>query len=77
MLDLIDRVTPYVKTDMSNGEIVSAATGVVSSGMNIGKTVAVPTGNMYNAMYVKGRAVLVPDMAAVSKAVHQYLYGVD
>ena len=77
MLDLIDRVTPYVKTDMSNGEIVSAATNVVSSGMNIGKTVAVPTGNMYNAMYVKGRAVLVPDMAAVSKAVHQYLYGVD
>lgn len=77
MLDLINRVTPYIKTDMSNGEMVSTATSVVSSGMNIGKAVAVPTGNMYKAMYVRGRAVLVPDMAAVSKAVHQYLYGVD
>ena len=77
MLDLINRVTPYIKTDMSNGEIVSTAKNAVSSGMSIGKAVGVPTGNTYTARYVKGRAVLVPDMAAVSKAVHQYLYGVD
>ena len=77
MLDLVNKVTPYIKTDMSNGEIVSTAKNVVSSGMNIGKAVGVPTGNTYTARYVKGRAVLVPDMAAVSRAVHQYLYGVD
>ncbi|MBQ3931307.1 MAG: LCP family protein [Firmicutes bacterium] len=77
MLELINKVTPYIKTDMSNGEIVSTVQTVVSSGMNIGKNAAVPTGNTYRSMYVRGRAVLVPDMAAVSKAVHQYLYGVD
>ena len=77
VMDLIDRVTPYVRTDMTNAQILSCAQDVISGGMNISKAAALPTGKMYRSMYVRERAVLVPDMAEMSKALHQYLYGVD
>ena len=77
MLSMVDSVAPYVSTDMSKSVMVSLIKEVVNGGMTISNTKSVPTSGMFQSKNIRGMSALVPDLAKVSKAVHQALYGVD
>ena len=77
MISMANSIAPYVATDMSNSQMISLVTEVMNSGMGISSTLSVPGSGMYRSMYIKGMSALVPDLAKISKAVHQALYGVD
>ena len=77
VLSLLNNVTPYMKTDMSNGQMVNYVKSVFTNGMSIGKTYAMPTGGDYKSTYIRRMAVLVPNLGNMSKKLHKYLYGVE
>ena len=70
-------MAPYVSTDMSKSVMISLIKEVMNGGMNISTTKSVPTSGMYQSKTIRGMSALVPDLAKVSKTIHQALYGVD
>ncbi len=77
MISMVDSVAPYVSTDMSKSVMISLIKEVMNGGMNISTTKSVPTSGMYQSKTIRGMSALVPDLAKVSKTIHQALYGVD
>ncbi len=77
MLSLLDSITPYVATDMSNAQMVSLLTEAVNAGMNISVMRGFPESGMYEGTMIKGMSALIPDLDLISRTIHQILYGVD
>ena len=77
MISMAGNIAPYVATDMSNSQMISLMTEVMNSGMSVNAMQSVPVSGMFQSMYIKGMSALVPDLDAVSRAVHRALYGVD
>lgn len=65
LLDTAQAILPYLSTDMSNGEIIQMATRLfpLLSSADI-KSCHIPAEGTYRSTYVRGMAVLVPDLKA-------------
>ena len=65
LLDTAQAILPYLTTDMSNGEIIQLATKLfpLLSSVDI-KSCHIPAEGTYSSTYVRGMAVLVPDLKA-------------
>ena len=77
VLDLINQVLPYVKTDLSDSQIVTyASTGLSmlagGSGIQSGK---VPQSGHYTSAKIRGMAVLVPDLVKCNQYLKSTIYG--
>ena len=75
LTDLVDAALPCLRTDLSNMEILSYVYTVLSHKMTIGETYRLPVEGTYTAEKIWGMDVLVPDLEANSKYLHQYIYG--
>ncbi len=75
LTDLVDAALPCLRTDLSNMEILSYIYTVLSHKMTIGETYRLPVEGTYTAEKIWGMDVLVPDLEANSKYLHQYIYG--
>lgn len=75
ILELVDEILPLVTTNMTNGELISMATSLYT--MNIGavQQYRIPHDGAYTPMYVRGMAVLVPDLVACREYLQGIIYG--
>lgn len=66
ILKLLDESLPYVTTDMKNTDIYSMATKLFPMATSIKiDSYYVPPENTYRDVYIRGMAVLYPDLAAI------------
>jgi len=77
MLDLINKVLPYVYTDLSDSEVVSCATTGLSILANGGKLQSgkVPQSGQYYGSNIMGMQVMVPDLTACNQYLKSFIYG--
>ena len=75
LTELVYAALPCLRTDLSNREILSYVYTVLSHKMTIGETYRLPVEGTYTAEKIWGMDVLVPDLEANSKYLHQYIYG--
>ncbi len=75
LLFLINQLLPYVQTDISKTDIISYATSLVTMGMGELETMQIPQNNMYDPLYVRGMAVLVPHLPENVAALQEFIYG--
>ena len=77
MLELINKVLPYVYTDLSDSEVVACATSglsILSSGGKI-QSGKVPQGGQYYGSNIMGMQVLVPNLTACNQYLKSMIYG--
>ena len=75
LLLVINQLLPYVQTDISKTDIISYATSLVTMGMGELETMQIPQNNMYDPLYVRGMAVLVPHLPENVAALQEFIYG--
>ena len=77
LVKLSGDLLPNFTTDMSQNEILDYITLIKTKNMILNETsYRLPVDGTYSSEYVRGMAVLVPDLAENSKCLHEYLYGV-
>ena len=66
LIDLLNTVLPYLKTDMSNAQIMSMAFQYASSFSGMGlSTYSVPARDCYRSASVRGMSVLIPNLSRI------------
>lgn len=75
LLLMVNDLLPYVQTDLTKTDIISYATKVVSMGMGELETLRIPLDKMYDPIYVRKMAVLVPHLPENIAALHEFIYG--
>ena len=73
--ELADAVLPCLTTDMSNRELLSLLSTVVSNRMTLGETHRLPVDGYYSSEVIREMSVLVPDLQENSRFLREYLYG--
>lgn len=76
IMELVDEILPLITTNMTNGEIMSHAMSLYS--MNIGSIdqYRIPVDGSYTPMYIRGMAVLVPDLEKNREYLWEIIYGI-
>lgn len=76
LLDLADRILPYLTTDMTNAQILGHVYTVFTSGMTEMESYRIPVEGTYSCQTLSyGMEVLVPDLNANSRYLQEYIYG--
>lgn len=75
-INLVDEIFPLITTNLTNGQILELV-GILFT-MNVEKVdmYRVPPEGTYTPMYIRGMAVLVPDLDALRKYLAEILYGI-
>lgn len=71
--DLVSTVLPYVETNMSKTEIMGFGVTCLNFSSNI-EQYRLPAEGTYSDQYIRGMAVLVPDIEANTKQLHSFIY---
>lgn len=77
MVEIINQVLPYVRTDLSDSQIISCATSgltILAGGGSIVSGKVPQTGHYYSAT-IRGMAVLVPDLYQCNQYLKSLIYG--
>ena len=72
---LVDQAMPSLTTDMSNADIISLGTTMLTKRPVIGGNYRVPFEGTFTNETIYGMWVLVPDLTTNSQTVQKYLYG--
>lgn len=76
LLDLADRILPYLTTDMSNSQILGCVYTVFTNGITEMESYRIPVEGTYSCQTLSyGMEVLVPDLNANSRYLQEYIYG--
>lgn len=76
MLNMADKIFPYLTTDMDNMQILGYVYTVVTSGMTLGENYRIPVEGTYSCETLRaGMEVLVPDLNANSRYLQEAIYG--
>lgn len=76
LLDLADRILPYLTTDMTNTQILGYVYTVFTSGMRKMESYRIPVEGTYSCQTLSyGMEVLVPDLNANAMYLQEYIYG--
>jgi len=77
MLELINKVLPYVYTDLSDSEVISCATSGLSILAGGGKVQSgkVPQNGQYYGSNIMGMQVMVPNLPACNQYLKTFIYG--
>ncbi len=75
ILDLVDEIFPLIRTNMTNGQIMSLAMTVFTMNASGVQSYRIPANGTFTPMFVRGMAVLVPDLAACRSYLREILYG--
>ena len=73
LVSLVNSVLPYVKTDMSNSEIISAVTKYYRFVGNPIEMHSIPVDGAFSYAYVEGMAVILPNFEKNRAALSRYL----
>ena len=75
MLSLADTVFPLLTTDMSSADLIGLATDVLTLGVDTIETHNIPEDASYTSAYIRGMAVLVPDLDECRRVLRGIIYG--
>lgn len=75
LIELSDTVLPMLSTDMSNNQILGLIKDFVSMGTSNISNHRLPSDGNYTSTYVRGMAVLVPDINAARADLKKIIYG--
>lgn len=75
LVELADKVLPYLTTDMTNNEILGYIYTVVANGITTIESHRLPVDGTYTNQSIRGMSVLVPELSANSRYLKQYIYG--
>lgn len=75
-LSVLYDVLPYIETNMSDDQIISLATTVISMNINASELMhyRLPVEGSYKSTKIKGMQVLLPDIPANTLALHRFIY---
>ena len=74
LTELANAALPCVTTDLTNSEILKYVYMVAANRMSIAGNYRLPAEGTYNPQMIWGMSVLVPDLAANSTLLREYLY---
>ncbi|MBQ8913313.1 MAG: LCP family protein [Lachnospiraceae bacterium] len=74
---VLDGVAPHITTDISTKNILKSAFSYVRCSGGGMQSYYLPAEGTYQATYVDGMAVLVPDIEANKQVLQQYMQGID
>ena len=74
ILELVDEIFPQITTNMTNGQIMSLAMTVYTMNAEGIEQYRLPADGTFTPMYIRGMAVLVPDLSACRKYLQEILY---
>jgi len=74
-ISLIDKLLPYLSTDLSKTEIMSYAYTVLKNGYNGLESYRIPGDGTYKSVSIRGMSVLLPDLDANRQSLKEYIYG--
>lgn len=76
IMELVDEILPLITTNMTNGEIMSHAMSLYSMDIGAVDQYRIPVDGTYTPMYIRGMAVLVPDLEKNREFLWEIIYGV-
>ena len=71
----VDKLLPYLSTDLSKTEILSYIYTVLKDGYNGIESYRIPGDGTYQSVYIRGMSVLLPDLDANRALLKEYIYG--
>lgn len=71
----VDKLLPYLSTDLSETEILSYVYTVLKDGYNGIESYRIPGDGTYQSVYIRGMSVLLPDLDANRALLKEYIYG--
>ncbi len=77
ILELVDSILPLITTNMSNGEIMSLAMTLYSLNIDGIQQYRLPVDGSYYSAYIRGMAVLVPDLEKNREYLKEIIYGIE
>ena len=78
LVALMDDILPNFTTDLSQNQLLDYLKMIQSNNMELNETsYRLPVEGTYSSEYVRGMAVLVPDLEENSRYLHEYLYGTN
>ena len=75
LLSIADSILPYITTDLSNKELLSYVKTLSVAGITDMDSYRIPVDGTFSSQNISGMAVLVPDLAANSQYLQEYIYG--
>lgn len=75
VIGLIDEIFPLLTTDLSNLDMISYATSIVSMGISDVESYRIPIDGQYTPAVISGMQVLVPDLATNRAYLQEVIYG--
>ncbi len=76
IMELVDEILPLITTNMTNGEIMSHAMSLYSMNISSIDQYRIPVDGTYTPMYIRGMAVLVPDLEKNREYLWEIIYGI-
>ncbi len=73
--DMAYAIMPSLTTDMTNGDILSYVSYLISSRPAMGGNYRLPVTGYFSDQVIRGMMVLVPDLKQNAKMIQTYLYG--
>ncbi len=76
IMELVDEILPLITTNMTNGEIMSHAMSLYSMNISAIDQYRIPLDGTFTPMYIRGMAVLVPDLEKNRQYLWEIIYGI-
>lgn len=77
LLELANKILPYITTDMSKDEIIDYITAIVFMAPDEIETFRLPIDNGYTNVSIRGMSVLQIDWETNRNALKEFIYGID
>lgn len=77
VLDMVNKVTQNVSTDLTNDEIIDYVSKIILMGTTEIEQCRIPLDDTYTQDRIRNMAVLLPDFEANTKALHDFIYETD
>jgi len=74
LIQLTEKLMPYISTDLTNEEIFSYMKSVVMLGTTEIDQMRIPVDNSYTQDRIRNMAVLIPDMEVNVKALNDFIF---
>lgn len=71
---LAKEILPYVQTDLTNKEIISYLTSILTMGTTQIDQMRIPVDNSYTQDRINKQAVLIPELDVNTRALHDFIY---
>jgi len=75
LMGMLYDVLPYVKTNLTKGELISLLNDVRTMGKKEIKELRIPVDGSYKNATIRGMMVLVPDVQANAREIRKFIYG--